>query len=68
MPAVLAVFIDRDGTRSEEVGYVNHPERLRLLPRAAEAIRFFNEAGVRAGVVTNENGKAAGALLARRRR
>ena len=27
-----AVFIDRDGTISEEVGYVNHPSRFRLFP------------------------------------
>ena len=28
-----AVFTDRDGTLTEEVGYVNHPDRLKLLPR-----------------------------------
>ena len=33
-----ALFIDRDGTLTEEVGYVNHPRRLRLLPRSAEDI------------------------------
>jgi D-glycero-D-manno-heptose 1,7-bisphosphate phosphatase len=47
-----AVFIDRDGTLTEEVGYVNHPDRLKLLPRAAEAIRGLNAAGVAAVVVT----------------
>jgi len=47
-----AVFIDRDGTLTEEVGYVNHPDRLRLLPRGAEAIRGLNAAGVGAVVVT----------------
>lgn len=37
MPATPAVFIDRDGTLSEEVGYVNHPKRLRSSPvRPAE--------------------------------
>jgi len=41
-----AVFIDRDGTLTEEVGYVNHPSRLRLLPRSAEAIRRLNAAGM----------------------
>ncbi len=46
-----AVFIDRDGTLTEEVGYVNHPSRLRLLPRSAEAIRCLNAAGVAAVVV-----------------
>jgi D-glycero-D-manno-heptose 1,7-bisphosphate phosphatase len=55
-----AVFIDRDGTLTEEVGYVNHPSRLRLLPRAAEAIRRMNAAGVAAVVVTNQAGIARG--------
>ncbi len=55
-----AVFIDRDGTLTEEVGYVNHPSRLRLLPRAGEAIRRLNAAGVAAVVVTNQAGIARG--------
>jgi D-glycero-D-manno-heptose 1,7-bisphosphate phosphatase len=55
-----AVFIDRDGTLTEEVGYVNHPARLRLLPRAAEAIRRLNAAGVAAVVATNQAGVARG--------
>lgn len=55
-----AVFIDRDGTLTEEVGYVNHPSRLRLLPRAAEAIRRINAAGHAAVVVTNQAGVARG--------
>jgi D-glycero-D-manno-heptose 1,7-bisphosphate phosphatase len=54
------VFIDRDGTLTEEVGYVNHPSRLRLLPRSAEAIRRLNAAGVAAVVVTNQAGIARG--------
>jgi D-glycero-D-manno-heptose 1,7-bisphosphate phosphatase len=55
-----AVFADRDGTLTEEVGYVNHPGRLRLLPRSAEAIRRLNRAGVAAVVVTNQAGIARG--------
>jgi D-glycero-D-manno-heptose 1,7-bisphosphate phosphatase len=55
-----AVFIDRDGTLTEEVGYVNHPARLKLLPRAAEAIRRLNAAGVAAVVATNQAGVARG--------
>jgi D-glycero-D-manno-heptose 1,7-bisphosphate phosphatase len=55
-----AVFADRDGTLTEEVGYVNHPGRLRLLPRSAEAIRRLNQAGVAAVVVTNQAGIARG--------
>ena len=54
------MFIDRDGTLTEEVGYVNHPKRLRLLPRSAEAIRRLNAAGVPAVVVTNQAGIARG--------
>jgi D-glycero-D-manno-heptose 1,7-bisphosphate phosphatase len=54
------VFIDRDGTLTEEVGYVNHPRRLRLLPRSAEAIRRLNVAGIAAVVVTNQAGVARG--------
>src|SRR5574337_348079 len=55
-----AVFLDRDGCLTEEVGYVNHPARIRLLPRAAEAIRRLNEAGVAAVLVTNQAGIAKG--------
>ncbi len=63
LPGVVsrpAVFIDRDGTLTEEVGYVNHPKRLRLLPRSAEAIRRLNAAGTAAIVVTNQAGVARG--------
>jgi len=55
-----AVFIDRDGTLTDEVGYVNHPKRLRMLPRSAEAIRRLNKAGIAAVVVTNQTGIARG--------
>jgi D-glycero-D-manno-heptose 1,7-bisphosphate phosphatase len=55
-----AVFVDRDGTLTDEVGYVNHPSRLRLLPRAAAAIRRLNDAGVPVVVVTNQSGIAKG--------
>ncbi|HKC97091.1 MAG TPA: HAD family hydrolase [Methylomirabilota bacterium] len=55
-----AVFIDRDGTLTDEVGYVNHPSRLRLLPRSAAAVRRLNAAGVAVVVVTNQAGIARG--------
>ena len=55
-----AVFIDRDGTISEEVGYVNHVSRYRVLPFAAEAVRTLNEAGWLAILVTNQAGVARG--------
>lgn len=55
-----AVFIDRDGTISEEVGYVNHITRYKVFPFAAEAVRALNEAGWLAVLVTNQAGVARG--------
>ncbi len=55
-----AVFIDRDGTISEEVGYVNHPSRFRLFPYSAEAIRILNSNGWLAILITNQAGVARG--------
>lgn len=55
-----AVFIDRDGTINEQMGYINHPSRFVLLPRAAEAIRVLNESGFASVVVSNQSGVAHG--------
>ena len=55
-----ALFMDRDGTISEEVGYVNHPTRFRLFPYTAAAIKLLNENGWLAIVVTNQAGVARG--------
>jgi D-glycero-D-manno-heptose 1,7-bisphosphate phosphatase len=55
-----AVFLDRDGTVTREVGYVNHVDRLELLPHSAVAIRRLNEAGVPAVLITNQAGVARG--------
>ncbi|NLV91779.1 MAG: HAD family hydrolase [Firmicutes bacterium] len=55
-----AVFMDRDGTITKEVGYVNHPSRLELLPNSAEAIRLLNQHGLLAIVATNQAGVARG--------
>ncbi len=55
-----ALFMDRDGTVCREVGYVNHPSRLELLPRSAEAIRRAREAGLLCVLVTNQAGVARG--------
>ncbi len=55
-----AIFFDRDGTLSHEVGYVNHLSRFALLPSTVPAIRRVNEAGWRAIVTTNQAGVARG--------
>jgi D-glycero-D-manno-heptose 1,7-bisphosphate phosphatase len=53
-----AVFLDRDGTISEEMGYINHIDRLRIFPYAAESIRRLNEAQIPVVVITNQSGIA----------
>jgi D-glycero-D-manno-heptose 1,7-bisphosphate phosphatase len=55
-----AVFLDRDGTINEEMGYINHIDRFVLIPGAAAAIRRINESGLKAVVVTNQSGVARG--------
>jgi D-glycero-D-manno-heptose 1,7-bisphosphate phosphatase len=54
------VFLDRDGTINEEVGYVNHIDRFVLLPRVGQAIRLLNEHGFKTVVITNQSGVARG--------
>jgi D-glycero-D-manno-heptose 1,7-bisphosphate phosphatase len=55
-----AVFLDRDGTLNEEMGYINHLSRFVLFPQAIPAIRRLNEAGLKVVVVTNQSGAARG--------
>ena len=55
-----AVFLDRDGTIIEEVGYLDRPDRVRVYPWSVDAIRALNRAGVRVVVVTNQSGVARG--------
>jgi D-glycero-D-manno-heptose 1,7-bisphosphate phosphatase len=57
-PLRRAVSLDRDGTICEEMGYVNHMDRLRVFPFAAEAIRRLNEALIPVIVMTNQSGIA----------
>ena len=52
--------MDRDGTISEEVGYINHPCRFRVFPYSAAAVKLLNENGWLAIVVTNQAGVARG--------
>ena len=55
-----AVFLDRDGTIVEDPGFLHEPEKVTLLPGAAEAIRRLNEAGYHVIIVTNQSGIARG--------
>ena len=55
-----AVFLDRDGTIAEEVGYLNHASRFRMFPFVAAAIQRLNEAKLPVIVVTNQSGVGRG--------
>src|SRR3990170_807304 len=56
----FAVFIDRDGTINEEVGYVDSFDRFNILPGVSDAIRKLNENNIPAIVITNQSGIARG--------
>ncbi len=53
-----AIFIDRDGTINEDIGYVSEPDELVIYPYAAEAVRLINQSGLKAIVITNQSGIA----------
>ena len=55
-----AVFLDRDGTINEQMGYINHISRFHLLPDAARAIKLFNSYKIPVVVVSNQSGLARG--------
>lgn len=55
-----AVFLDRDGTLTEDPGYLHRPEDVRVLPGAARAVARLNAAGYVVVVVTNQSGIARG--------
>jgi D-glycero-D-manno-heptose 1,7-bisphosphate phosphatase len=55
-----AIFLDRDGTLNEAVGYVSHKSRFRLFPYSVEAIRAIRDEGFLAVMVTNQSGVGRG--------
>jgi D,D-heptose 1,7-bisphosphate phosphatase len=55
-----AVFLDRDGTINEEVGYLDSLDKFKVIPSAYEAIRLINESGMKAVVISNQAGVARG--------
>jgi D-glycero-D-manno-heptose 1,7-bisphosphate phosphatase len=55
-----AVFLDRDGTLIEEVGYIDRLDRMTLFPWSLDAVRLLYRAGFCVIVTTNQAGVARG--------
>lgn len=56
----ICVFLDRDGTINEEIGYLSDFRQFKFIPRSIEAIKMINRIGLKAIVVTNQAGIARG--------
>jgi D-glycero-D-manno-heptose 1,7-bisphosphate phosphatase len=54
------VFLDRDGTMIEDVGYLDSLDRVEFYPWTVDTIRALNRAGLAVVVVTNQAGIARG--------
>lgn len=55
-----AIFLDRDNTLIDDVGYINHPDQVKLLDGVAEALKELKALDFRLIVVTNQSGVARG--------
>ena len=55
-----AIFMDRDGTVSEEIGYMYDASLYKPFPWAGPAIRKINESGMKAVLITNQSGIGRG--------
>lgn len=55
-----AVFLDRDGTMVQDVGYLSRLEDLHWFPWTIEAVRLLHRAGFLLCVTTNQSGIALG--------
>jgi len=60
--AEKAIFLDRDNTLIEDPGYINHPDQVRLLDGAAEALVRLRAMGYKLVVISNQSGVARGIL------
>ena len=56
---IKAVFLDRDGTINKsapEHGYIKKWSEFEFLPEAVDAIKLLNDKGIKAIVITNQQG------------
>jgi D-glycero-D-manno-heptose 1,7-bisphosphate phosphatase len=54
------VFFDRDGTLNEDLDALSHPDQLKIIMGAVEAVATVNRSGMAACVITNQSGIARG--------
>ena len=59
---IPAVFLDRDGTIIEDVGFLRHLDQIVFFPWSIDVIRALNRAGLPVVVITNQSGIARGIL------
>ena len=57
---VPAVFFDRDGTLNVDTDYLHEIEKFQWMPGAREAVKYVNDRGYLAIVITNQSGVARG--------
>jgi len=55
-----ALFLDRDGTIMEDVGYCSDPGDVRIFPGVPDALRSLKLSGWKIVIVTNQSGVARG--------
>jgi D-glycero-D-manno-heptose 1,7-bisphosphate phosphatase len=54
------IFMDRDGTVSEEIGYMYHAGLYKPFPWTGQAVRRINDSGFKAILITNQAGVERG--------
>lgn len=57
---VDVVYLDRDGTLNEDVGYLSDPGRLRILEGVLSGLRMLSDAGIDLAIISNQSGIGRG--------
>jgi D-glycero-D-manno-heptose 1,7-bisphosphate phosphatase len=57
-----AIFLDRDGTINEDVGYPDNSGQIKIYPSSFEALAKINASGFLAVIITNQSGIGRGFL------
>lgn len=56
----VSIFLDRDGTLIEDVGYLSSPDDIRVLPGVIEGLQLFTKNKYQLHLVSNQSGLARG--------